>query len=208
MDIDDIVPRFDSRTGYNLVDYEVVGLAVWKLPLLVQTVEEQALSPTNEFILKLVNQGVKHVREIGDILGLDRNIVINASSDLIREDAIVARGELLQLTKKGEDIVGSSALCKPMDHTIQVSYDAIVRKPTWFPYYQLYRQSELKDEGVRLINGSPNKAPDSRELDILDIENVIREEVGSRKGQKILRINGIGPRKVLFQKAILLIFKA
>jgi len=206
--IDDFIARHDNRDGYSIVDYEIVGLPVWRLEMLLQTMDASPITATEEFILKLIDSGINNLKNIGELLGLNEDIIISTGSDLIRMDAIISQNNKLSLTHKGTDILQKTSLTKPVERTVYITYDAILRKPKWFNNHQLFQKKHLNEDGVRTINASPNRKPEIDELNIHDIEDVIKDGVGYKKKSKVMRIKGIGARRVHYQKAIMLLYKS
>lgn len=208
IEIDDFVGRFDNRDGFFLVNYEIVGLPVWGLSLLLETLDETPVSATEEFFLKLLNVGIDDVEHMSDILGLDQKIIKGVASDLVREDAIHVSNGKFMMAKAGEKIVQTASLVRPIERSYVLHYDAILKRPKSYEAYQLSRPVDLKEQGVRLINPSPNKTPPVEDLSIHDVESALHRSVGGGGKPKVLRIKGVAGKRVHFQKAIMLIYKA
>ena len=206
--IDDLVVRFDHRDGYDLVDYEIVGLPVWKLGLLVQTLEDNPIAATEEFVLRLIYEGIDSVEGIAALLGLDEGLVTSIAGDLVRMDAIANQAGKMRLTRIGDDLRRKAVLTKPTEHTIQIHYDAILKRPHVFQYYQLFSPSEIRSEGIRGINPSPNRKPEASELEREAVESYIKEAVKGTNATTVIRIKGVTSRWVLYQKAVMVVFRA
>jgi len=207
-DVDNLVVRFDNRDGFKMVDYEVVGLPVWRLGLILQNLEETSIAATEEFALRLIKEGFNSVDDIGALLGLDREVVKSVAGDLVGMDAVVVQDGKLTLTKMGEDLRRTALLTKPSENVVQIHYDAILKRPEVFRPYQLFTPRELKEEGSMQINPRPNRRPEPGELGREDVEAYINEAVKGARSTRVIRIKDVTSRRVLYQKAIMLVFKA
>src|SRR5690606_31476173 len=74
--------------------------------------------------------------------------------------------------------------------------------------YQMFEPKALRDDGIRAINPKPNKKPEPDELSVDQIEEQIKKLVKNAANTRLLRIKAVTSRKVLYQKAVMLIFKA
>ncbi|MBK5970290.1 MULTISPECIES: phospholipase D-like domain-containing protein [Thiorhodovibrio] len=206
--IDDLIVRFDNRQGFDLVDYEIVGLPVWKLLLLVQILEDNPIAATDEFVLRLVSKGVNSIDSIAELLGLDQKIVMGAASDLVRMDAIIHENGRLKLTQKGDELKRKAVLTKPTEANLPIFYDAIIRTPRVFQPYELSAPREIKSEGIRTINPSPNRKPLASELERDAVESYFKAAGGGRSSTSVIRVKEVTSRWVYYQKAVMLVFKA
>src|SRR3546814_11298097 len=100
---EDIARGFDDRPGFNLVDFEEVGLPVYRLTSTVLTLQPKSYPPIEEFVLRSVEVGRDEVATVAGLLGISPTIVEGTASTLIRDDdLIVDSAGILRLTRKSE----------------------------------------------------------------------------------------------------------
>lgn len=210
--MEDIARRYRSRPGFRLADYAEVGLPVYRLTIQGFVLARKPISPIEEFILKAIDVGLGSVKEIGDFLGLETQIVEDGLATLVQnDDAYLMAGagerfQTLALTQKGRQTLARAQTIFPEERTLQVNFDGLTRKPiasSWFS-----KGVELRQEGIREI--SPHRSrPDVGELKLNEVEKVIRQTLGEiESGRTLLAIKGIERRDLFFQKAVALVYTA
>lgn len=208
LDEERLVARYDNRPGYSIVDYEVIGLPVWKLSLLTQVLEESPLAVTEKFVLKAISSGLENLSEISALLGLDESIVISIAGDLYSSGALRSDEEKLSLTPRGSEVLQQSASWAPREAGFFIFYDPFISKPIQVEPRELWQPKEMRDECIRTINPSPNRTPHPHEMDRADVEDYMRASIKSHSKSNLIRIKTVLSRRTLFQRAIAIVYKA
>lgn len=208
LDEERLVARYDNRPGYSIVDYEVVGIPVWKLSLVTQVLEESQLAVTEKFVLKAINSGLDNVADIASLLGLDESIVISICGHLYSNGALSSSEESLSLTRRGSEVLHQSARWAPREAGLFIFYDPFIVKPIQMDSQDLWQPKEMRGEGIRTLNPSPNRTPFSHELDRADVEDYMRASIKSHAKSNLIRIKRVLSRRTLFQRAIAIVYKA
>ena len=86
MSPDEIARHFDDRPGFNLVDFEEVGLPVYRLTSTVLSLQPKAYSPIEEFVLRAIEAGLDTIETVAGFLGIAASIVEATASILIMDD--------------------------------------------------------------------------------------------------------------------------
>src|SRR3546814_7013509 len=115
---EDIARGFDDRPGFNLVDFEEVGLPVYRLTSTVLTLQPKSYPPIEEFVLRSVEVGLDEVATVAGLLGISPTIVEGTASTLIRDDdLIVDSAGILRLTRKSERVLAGENLIRPRERS-------------------------------------------------------------------------------------------
>src|SRR3546814_4319552 len=72
---EDIARGFVDRPGFNLVDFEEVGLPVYRLTTNVLTLQPNSFPPFEEFVLRSVAVGLDEVATVAGLLGVSPSMV-------------------------------------------------------------------------------------------------------------------------------------
>lgn len=213
---DKVAQKFaHDRSGFRLVDYAEVGLPIYRIRIQAVLLNHKQIPPIEEFILKAFDAGLTSAKEISEFLGLEL-VIINASlAELMRADNISlsappgSRKQVLAMTQKGKNTLQEAELVVPEERTLEIEFDGLLRKPFFrSPVYPL-KPRELKDEGRREIPPFPAKRPEIEDLDLQEVDNVIRQQ-GDATSQKknLLTIKAIDYRQRFFMPAVALVYKA
>ena len=204
-----------DRPGFRLVDYAEVGLPIYRIRIQAVLLNHKKIPPIEEFILKALNSGLTSAEEISEFLGLEL-IIINAGlAELLRTDNISlsapagSRRQELALTKKGKSTLSEAELVMPEERTLEIEFDGLLRKPFFHsPVYPL-KPRELKDNGMKEIPPFPTKRPEVENLDLQEVDNVIRQQDNVADEKKVLlAIKAIDYRQRFFMPAVALVYKA
>ena len=210
MKAEDIAARFDDRPGFRLVDYDEVGLPVYKLTATALLLAKKSLSPIEEFVLRSIDMGFSHVSEIGALLGLSEFIVRAALANLIRSEDIFEKSDSsVALKPKGSITVKSEVTITPREQTIVFYYDGLTRKPRLFSKLELYSPIQASASGLRQIRSFPARKPNIDELDVNDVFETLKKTARSSEEQlQLLRIKEIRFAHRLFVGGIMLVYRS
>ncbi len=199
----------DLKPAFSLVDFEEVGLPVYRLTATFLTLEPKRYAPIDEFVLKCIAAGMTISEDISGLLGIEARIVEACLTNLIRDDDVFAASDgFLSLTRKSRLVLSGEQAIKPREQAAGLTYDGLTRRPRYFGL-PLLGPKELKALGLREIRAFPARKPEADELDIRDLEEALEMEAGTKQNEvKILRVREIGRKENYFLPAVMMIYKA
>ncbi len=207
---EDVAALFDDRPGFKLIDFEEVGLPVYRLNTTLVTLEPKIYPPIEEFALKCIDAGLTTASNVAGLLGIDLRVIEENLSNLVRDDDIfVASDGKLSLTKKSQQALKGEEIIKPRDQTVPIFFDGLTRRPCKHGTASLVLPKDLRDRGIREIRAFPARKPEPDEIDIRDIEDSLKTiRQTSKKVIKILRIKEIGRKESRYLPAVALMYKS
>jgi hypothetical protein len=210
MDAARVAQLFDDlKPAFSLVDFEEVGLPIYKLTAAVLTLESKKYAPIDEFVLKCIAAGMNTAQDVSGLLGIENRIVEGSLTNLVRDDDVFASatGEL-SLTKKSRLVIEGEQSIKPREQSVVFTYDGLTRLPRYFGL-PLFGPRELKGAGLREVRAFPARKPEADEVDVRALEETLELEAGTRRSEvKILRVRDIGRKENRFLPAVMLIYRA
>ncbi len=221
-DIDEIARRYDNRSGFELVSFIEVGLPVTKINLTALTLVRKPISPIDEFILRAIDIGLSSLEEISQFLGLEELIIKEAIISLRQAeniDLIAPSDSLIQewkLTKKGKNTLQETRIIVPEERGYQINFDKMLWKPRRYGIWEdnkgLLRAKNLKNMNILEIPYYPARTPELADLNLNDVERIIKEKEKEDKRKKEEERDFIGFKRIegrdhFFQPALALVYK-
>ncbi|MCR4378056.1 MAG: phospholipase D-like domain-containing protein [Rhodospirillales bacterium] len=199
----------DLKPAFSLVDYEEVGLPVYKLTATVLTLESKKYSPIDEFVLRSIDAGMIIADDVAGLLGIETRIVEGCLTNLIQDDDVfVSPTGDLSLTKKSRLVLEGEKPVKPREQAVVFTYDALTRRPRYIGL-PLIGPRDLKAMGFREIRAMPPRKPEADEVDARDLEEALEMEAGTRKRDvDILRVREVRRKENHFLRAVMLIYRS
>lgn len=209
MNTDDIARQFDDRPGFNLVDFEEVGLPVYRLTSTVLTLQPKAYSPIEEFVLRAVEAGLATLEAVARFLGISMAITEATASILIKDDELIADPNgTLRLTQKSERVLAGERHIRPREQSLVFRYDGLTRKPISSDELRLWEPRDLRDRGIREIRAFPPKRPNPEEIKGDELQAVLRSPGQPNEPEvQILQVKSISRSFANFIPAIALVFR-
>ncbi|WP_111546211.1 phospholipase D-like domain-containing protein [Mesorhizobium kowhaii] len=206
---DEIARSFDDRPGFNLVDFEEVGLPVYRLTSTVLTLQPKAYSAIEEFVLRAVEAGLATVETVAGFLGISMTIVEATASILIKDDELtVSPTGTLRLTRKSERVLAGESHIRPHEQSLVFRYDGLTRRPIRTDELRLWEPRDLRDRGIREIRPFPPKRPNPEEIKGDELQAVLRTpSQATEPSVQILQVKSISRAFANFIPAIALIFR-
>jgi|GEM_PF-4519864 len=209
MKSEDIATLFEERPGYSLVDFEEVGLPVYRLTAIVTTLQPKAYSALDEFILRSISAGLTSPASLGQFLGVGEPVVVEAASRLIRGDELIENidGELA-LTERSQAVLAGEELLRPREYTLHFHFDAMTRRPVSLQDTVYYTPKDMRGRGTREIRPVPAERPDAREISADQLQVVVALEAGRRETtSRILQVKEVTRALTHFVPAVLLAYR-
>lgn len=205
---EEIAQDHDDRHGYRIVDFEEVGLPLYRIRAIVLTLETKAFSAIEEFVLRSVEADLTDPQEIAAFLGLNVSVVEATASSLLREDAVRVHSDgTLSLTEKSKGVLRGEKLKVPREQAIIFWFDGLTRQPINPP--PSLEPRFLKERGIREIRPFPPNRPNADEVDAKQLQRVLLEG-RSKKEQApdILQVQSIEKAYMYFVPATALIYRS
>ncbi|HLM81991.1 MAG TPA: hypothetical protein VK302_15400 [Terriglobales bacterium] len=213
MTTEEIIKRYQQRSGYRLADYAEVALPIYSINVQALTMAHRRLPPIEEFVLRCLSMNIRSAAELSHFLGLEDQVIKSALAGLAQTDSIALtapRGkQTWTLTSKGKATIETAEMVIPEERTIPIHFDALTRKPTLYRFQRPLKHRELEDEGLIEIDQIPPKRPQLLDITPFGIERVIRKfRAESEESRDVLAIRSLENIKRLYIRAIALLFKS
>jgi hypothetical protein len=205
---EELAQRFaEARPGYDLVDYAVVGLPMWKLQCRVSVREKKAMEPLDEFVLRAVGLGVTDRDEIARLLGLDLRVVETVLGRLLGVQLVeLGFDGGIAITDPGRKIMRKLTQVVVETREVPLYIDGLTRAVPEF-VADLLPPRELKEDGIRKVPAVPAKAPELNDVApyIRDLQTSLERYSSA---VEILSIDAVDRRMSLYKTAVALAFKS
>lgn len=209
MNPEDVARLFDDRPGFNLVDFEEVGLPVYRLTSIVLTLQAKAYSPIEEFVLRTIESGLTTVEELVGFLGISTTIIEATASNLIKDDELIAEPDgTLRLTRKSERVLAGESHIRPREQSLVFRYDGLTRRPISSEESRFWEPRDLRERGIREIRPFPPKRPNPQDIRGDELQAVLPRQ--SQLGEptvQILQVKSISRAAANFIPAVALIYR-
>ncbi len=192
-DLEATANRFIERPGYRFVSYRGVGIAVFAMNVRILSIESRPVPPINEFIIRLMMEGVKSLSLLSDILGLDQDVIRSCLVDLRRQEIIEVLTDngsnevQCVLTSRGKVVANSLRQSVMQEVTVpNLIFHGLLRRPVdlgGFARSQYLRPMEAEEFGLDLVRAIPNRSPYPEEIEVDDVDKVIKRVHRGKPGE-------------------------
>lgn len=211
MNADEIVRRFSKRPGFKLVSYQEVGLPVWKLFLRILVLAHREIPPVEEFVLRSVQAGVRQLKDVNGLLGLEERVTLSAAAALVGNDfltSIPANETTFSLTPRGTHALSEMGELLPQETMVQVHFDGLTRKFCWLTDVPTYQPRDLRTLSLREIPPFPQDPPSVDDLSIPQLDATLKNVGPSTEWRRdLLQILSIERRERWYQRGLALVFE-
>jgi hypothetical protein len=169
-----------ARPSFHLADYAPVALPIYQVTIRALSLTRKPIPPIDEFVLKCIDRGLHSADEISEFLGLSKKVVKNTLISLTQMDNIAliptpgSRVQSLRLTRKGKTSLQTAESEEPEEREFNLHFDGLIRKAAWYERYEVLRFDELRAQGLIEINAYPPRRPQLPDLEIREIERIVR----------------------------------
>lgn len=205
----DICARFgNSRPGRRLVAIEHGAVPVTAMRVLVSAQEEKPLPLLEEFVLRSVDAGLRDVKSIAPILGLDPD---NLSEAVVSQ---VMAGHLayddvtggLGLTARGVNTAKEMISIAPVELEIPVCFDRAIWRAVEYNEGDLISRNDALTRGMLLLPALRSQHVQRDDLRLEDLEQLVGTGRHRARKLQILSIVRAGATKHRYLPVRLLIF--
>lgn len=208
---DKIRRRFgDNRPGLQLISVVDAALPVTILRVDVLAQERKPLPLLDEFILRFVHAEVCDIDEIGALLGLQREQVVNAVAGQMSSsnNNLTRSGDGgLQLTAVGRETARNLAAVQPVLTQLNVPFDRLVWDAQDYPRSSLIKKRDAQDTGLELLPAKKNARVDLNDLTVERFNELLESRDPRSYRAEVLRIRKIASQNIhLYMPAQLLVY--
>ncbi|MBY3158981.1 hypothetical protein HFO56_42680 [Rhizobium laguerreae] len=212
MTAESIARRFETRSGYVLIDYAPVALPLYRLTVDAITMIHRDLAPIKEFVMKTIAAGLCDTETIGRFLGLDRAVVDGTLAQLRAEKLVTQSDDTapqFTLSDRGFEVLDKAKVSTPQDETLVFIYDRLIQKPVRLYTADLLIPNQIDSLSMIEIRAYPAEGPDVKDLSIPEVAQVLERQAGGRVafGRDLLRLKRILRRVRLYRSGVALVYK-
>ncbi len=183
---DEVVQRFEGlHTGFNLVDYEEVGLPFFELRLDVMALKRSKLAVVDEYVLRLADIGLRSSHEIEGLLGLQEAVVRRSVLALLQSDLVDyppgSSGREIRLSSAGKAALEERVQDVPQRIELRIGFDRLLWQlsPRWMNEWDNPRR--FKDSDTRLVPPRRRRRPEVEEIEMVALNRELSELPGRRQ---------------------------
>ena len=212
---DEVVQRFEGlHTGFNLVDYEEVGLPFFELRLDVMALKRSELAVVDEYVLRLADLGLRASHEIEGLLGLQEAVVRRSVLALLQSDLVDyppgTSGREIRLSSAGKAALEERVQDIPQRTELRIGFDRLLWKlsPRWMNEWDNPRR--FKDSDTRLIPPRRRRRPEIEEIEMVALNRELAELPKTRRSEvdvDVVQMLSLGAR-TKYLPALMLVFVA
>jgi PLD-like domain len=214
MNSEDVARLHGKRPGFQLISYRDVALPVFKVRLKCLFLEEKAIPPIQEFVLRCVDDQLDDVETIAGFLGVRQGAVREAAVDLMRSDDLVLEGQMpdqrahrLMLTSKGRETLKEAKTIVSQERQLPVVLDGLTRQITIEPRGNLIKPAAMKDMGLVEIAPYPRGRPELEDFTTEAVAQAVRKR--RALGGNLIAVLDVEVRERFFRAdAVALVFKS
>jgi hypothetical protein len=210
----EIVEQNAFRAGYVVTDYFEIALPVYRVVLQASTLIKKKISALEEFVMRSVNAGLNTPAEAAAFLGLDEVVVRLILGRLVQDTSVALVGvpsdssQMLKLTSKGMKTLETAEAIVPEERSLQLYFDALLRKPAWFRE-RLLKFRQINEEGLIEIASVPARQPDIRDFPPSEVGRILRQFGGATlERREILSVQRVERCTRFFRPAVAIVYKS
>jgi len=206
-----------DRPGYELVSYRDVALPLFQVTIQVLVLEEKAIPPIQEFVLRSVGKGLGDLGSIAGVLGLDEHLVRTSALDLMGSDDLVLKGDgdssrlSLALTNKGAKTASTAEQTQAIETELVVYVDGLTRQVVSVTGKGLraFPLGQAENRGLVPIPPHPRKKPELTEVPFESVNAIIASErAGRRARRELIGVVGLGKTRRMARQGLALAFRS
>jgi len=199
----------DAHAGYELTSYGEIGLPFFEIKLQAQILDHKPIDPFAEFVLRAAASGIHDSSEMQQLLGLNARVLETTLVSLIAKDLLLlapGAGEVL-ITAAGEQMLADAVQIEPESAQLRIVFDPMLRDVIE-PFGDYLQPRDLRDLGVKEISVPKKLVPELHQIDLRDVERVLKQIGGGREQtSNILALRSMRRFRV-YRPAVALIFQA
>jgi hypothetical protein len=199
IEFDAVAEQHQNMDGMSLIDYLPIGLPIYLLSVDSLVAEKRNLMPVEEFILKVVQAGVRSIADVAGTLGLGSEYGAKVIESLSNDEYLSTKPHLA-LRPKGVAVLSEAGERQIYEKTLSLA---------WNPLTQNVVKTRLTLEPGRALalERTVRLAPPSTRLPAL-IDLPLEQLSGNqlRDGEQVIRYLSVLRRTLRYIPAVLLLY--
>jgi predicted transcriptional regulator len=198
----------EAHPGYELISYGEVGVPFFELKIEAEVLAHKPIDPFAEFVLRATEAGVTEMSEMEGLLGLDAHVLDAVVVPLVEKGMLESDDdERVTITDEGRLALEAAAEIRVESQRLRVVYDPLLRQVEE-PYGDFLQPRELKRLGIREVAVPAKLVPSLTQLDVREVEAVIKQMGGAREQTSdILALRDMRRYRV-FNPGVAMVFRA
>lgn len=198
----------EAHPGYELISYGEVGVPFFELKIEAEVLAHKPISPFAEFVLRAAEAQVTEMAEMERLLGLDAHVLDAVVVPLVEKGMLESDSdERVAITEEGRVALEEALEIRVEPQRLRVVYDPLLRQVEE-PYGDFLQPRELKRLGIREVAVPAKLVPSLAQLDVREIESVIKQMGGAREQTSdILALRDMRRYRV-FNPGVAMVFRA
>ncbi|WP_132208849.1 hypothetical protein [Kribbella steppae] len=168
--------------------------------------ERKPLPIIEEFLVRLVAAGIQDGHDVADMLGLERNQVLEAAAIQVSENNLRRAGTSLALTAQGTEVVRNLAATQPVVRQLPVVFDRLVWRLADYNRSGLMTKKDARDQGRQLLPAAHKARIGLADVTAESFNALLSARDGHERRVEILRVRKIAPNTHRYLPGQLLVY--
>ncbi|MFE1507817.1 hypothetical protein [Streptomyces sp. NPDC058726] len=198
-----------SRPGLTLVAVADAALPVTQLNVDVLAQERKAIPLLDEFIIRLVNLGVRDPEKMADILGLEAKLTESAIVEQLAADNLaraVGQKTRVELTPQGRLMAVELEAIRPVQRPLPVTFDRLTWNVASYRPEFLVPKREAEEAGLLILPAARSQRIVSADVTVASLNRLISDGDERQRKLEVLAVEKMAPKKHRYLPVKLLIF--
>lgn len=196
----------DERPGMQLLAVEEAAVPVTIVQADVLAQERKPLPIIEEFLVRMVASGVQEGTDVAELLGLQRDQVLDAAAIQVSENNLRRSGSALTLTAQGLEVVRTLASTQPVVKTLPIVFDRLVWRLADYSRSSLMIKKEAQEQGRQLLPAAQNARIGLDDVTAENFNALLSARDGRERKVEILRVRKVSPNTHRYLPAQLLVY--
>ena len=186
------------------VEEAAVPVTVVQADVLAQ--ERKPLPIIEEFLVRLVAEGVDDASEVAGMLGLQRDLVLEAAAIQVSENSLRRSNGRLSLTAQGKEVVRNLAATQPVIRQLPVVFDRLVWRLADYSRSGLMTKRDAQEQGRQILPAAQKARIGLADITTEGFNALLSARDGRERRVEILRVRKVAPNTHRFLPAQLLVY--
>ncbi|TNC17495.1 hypothetical protein FHE66_10170 [Georgenia sp. 311] len=196
----------DERPGMHLLAVEEAAVPVTVVQADVLAQERKPLPIIEEFLVRLVAAGVHTGPDVAEMLGLQRDQVLEAAAIQVSENNLRRSGGALALTSQGAEVVRNLAATQPVVKTLPIVFDRLVWRLADYNRSSLMTKKDAQEQGRQLLPARQKARIGLGDVTAEGFNALLSARDGRERRVEILRVRKVSPNTHRYLPAQLLVY--
>jgi hypothetical protein len=198
----------DERPGLQLMDIEAAAIPVTIVQADVLAQERKPLPILEEFVVRFVAAGVGSTDEIGRLLGLSDDQVLESAAIQISANNLRRRDatDQLALTPQGLEVARDLAATRPVLRRLPIPFDRLAWEIVDYPKFSLITKKDAQERGLRLLPATQTSRIGLDDVTAARFNDLLRARPAQERRIEILQVRKVSANTHRYLPAHLLVY--